>query len=247
VSVGSRFRELTPLVFAIAILASACSQRMDAGDSAAVVAYDQLTPLGEGRPRAEAVEMLARLISRANSPAEAHPGIPIDPANVSVPQIRVTFSQESRPRGSEIEEAILFVGPFEVPRPGTALLQYHVRAKEKWEARTLRGDEFLGDLTTFDSLLGLPLTTINGLTGGQFHAVRRSIHHTAAKSRAAISSIVLISVEDVIWPNSALGFPKPGMMYSQMMTPGHKVLLRLPNGADVECHTSASSVVSSLD
>jgi hypothetical protein len=220
---------------------------MDVADRAEIVAFDLRAPLGEGRPRAEAVEMLARLIARANSPASAHPGTPIDPENVSVPQIRVTFTPESRPRGTQVEEAVLLLGPYEVPRPGTALLQYHERGEKKWQARTLRGDEFLGDLTALDILLGSQLATINGMTGAQFHAVHRSIRIVAEKTRTAISRIVLTSVEDVIWPNTALGFPKPEMMYAQMLTPGHKVLLRLPNGAEVECHTSAASVASTLD
>jgi hypothetical protein len=39
------------------------------------------------------------------------------------------------------------------------------------------------------------------------------------------SEITLISYEDVTWPNSALGCPKTGMMYAQVLTPGYRIVL----------------------
>lgn len=38
-------------------------------------------------------------------------------------------------------------------------------------------------------------------------------------------AIRIVRVEDVAWPNSALGCPKPGMMYMQVITPGYRITL----------------------
>ncbi len=37
--------------------------------------------------------------------------------------------------------------------------------------------------------------------------------------------IRLVSVEEVDWPNGSLGYPKPGMVYIQVIIPGYRVIL----------------------
>ncbi len=40
-----------------------------------------------------------------------------------------------------------------------------------------------------------------------------------------LSEIFLISHEEVTWPNSALGCPRAGQMYAQVLTPGYRIVL----------------------
>ena len=48
--------------------------------------------------------------------------------------------------------------------------------------------------------------------------------------------ITTVSVASVSWPDSSLGCPKPGIMYSQIVTPGYRITLQA-NGTSYEYHT----------
>jgi len=52
--------------------------------------------------------------------------------------------------------------------------------------------------------------------------------------------IELIDAQEVIWPDSSLGCPRPGMFYAEVLTPGYMILLRA-NGHDYEYHAGRSS------
>jgi hypothetical protein len=39
--------------------------------------------------------------------------------------------------------------------------------------------------------------------------------------------ISVVSVDAIDWPDSSVGCPKPGMSYLTVITPGHKVLLKV--------------------
>lgn len=45
------------------------------------------------------------------------------------------------------------------------------------------------------------------------------------------AELTVAEVKPVTWPNSALGCPKPGMMYTQVLTPGYQI--RLARQAEV--------------
>ncbi len=48
--------------------------------------------------------------------------------------------------------------------------------------------------------------------------------------------IKLVSIEEVTWPNGSLGYPKPGMVYIQVLIPGYRIVLS--DGTDTyEYHT----------
>jgi len=51
-------------------------------------------------------------------------------------------------------------------------------------------------------------------------------------------SIQVKSVEKVVWPDSALGFPEKGRNYLQVVTEGYRIVL-FCNGQDYEYHTNA--------
>jgi hypothetical protein len=48
----------------------------------------------------------------------------------------------------------------------------------------------------------------------------------AARLGLSVEEINVQSVEPVEWPDTSLGCPQPGMMYAQVITPGHQILLQ---------------------
>lgn len=51
-------------------------------------------------------------------------------------------------------------------------------------------------------------------------------HELAADLGIPVEDIVVEQVEPVEWPDSSLGVPQPGYMYTQVITPGYRILLR---------------------
>ncbi len=54
-------------------------------------------------------------------------------------------------------------------------------------------------------------------------------------------SIVVKSAQEIEWPDSSLGCPKPGMMYAQVITHGVLIVLEA-NGKTYEYHGSMRQV-----
>ncbi|MGK7296549.1 MAG: hypothetical protein ACNS61_12105 [Candidatus Wenzhouxiangella sp. M2_3B_020] len=57
-------------------------------------------------------------------------------------------------------------------------------------------------------------------------AVREATKELAARVEVGPETIDVEAAEFVQWPSSALGCPEPGMMYTQALVPGYRVLLR---------------------
>jgi hypothetical protein len=49
----------------------------------------------------------------------------------------------------------------------------------------------------------------------------------AGKLGVAVEAVQLDKAEAVDWADASLGCPEPGMMYAQVITPGHKVSLKV--------------------
>jgi len=47
----------------------------------------------------------------------------------------------------------------------------------------------------------------------------------ASEQGVSAADVKVISAEAVNWPNSALGCPKPGLMYTQAIVPGYRIKL----------------------
>jgi hypothetical protein len=45
------------------------------------------------------------------------------------------------------------------------------------------------------------------------------------------------------WPDSSLGCPRPGMLYSQIVTPGFLIVISTTSGKQLEYHTDTGSHV----
>ncbi len=48
----------------------------------------------------------------------------------------------------------------------------------------------------------------------------------AQRLSVAVDQITVVSSEYVDWPDSSLGCPEPGMAYSQVITPGYRIILQ---------------------
>ena len=54
------------------------------------------------------------------------------------------------------------------------------------------------------------------------------------------SEISVLEARDVVWPDSSMGCPQPGMLYTEVLTPGYLILLEA-NGQKYEYHAGKSS------
>ena len=50
-------------------------------------------------------------------------------------------------------------------------------------------------------------------------------------------------VEARQWPDSSLGCPQPGLLYSQIVTPGFLIIISSASGKQLEYHTDAGAHV----
>jgi hypothetical protein len=63
----------------------------------------------------------------------------------------------------------------------------------------------------------------------------------ARRSGAAAADLRVLLVEDVIWPDGALGCPEPGRVYTQALVPGHRVLIAAPGALEAPMHYHISA------
>ena len=74
------------------------------------------------------------------------------------------------------------------------------------------------------SVPGTSASALAGLSDAAAAQVRAARDDLA--DHLGTADIELISHENVTWPNGALGCPKPGMMYTQALQPGYRIVLR---------------------
>ena len=65
--------------------------------------------------------------------------------------------------------------------------------------------------------------------------VDAAIEDLAARLNVAPAGISVTTWSEVEWPNGSLGCPQPGMLYTQALVPGYRVILR-HNGVDYAYH-----------
>jgi len=87
--------------------------------------------------------------------------------------------------------------------------------------------------------LGVAAEADDGGEGDQPTPVAAAIEDLASCLAVAVAKIEVIRAEEVQWPNSALGWPEPGMMYTQALVPGYRVILGC-DGRQFEYHTTAT-------
>ncbi|MEK8024035.1 MAG: hypothetical protein AAB229_09535 [Candidatus Hydrogenedentota bacterium] len=75
------------------------------------------------------------------------------------------------------------------------------------------------------------------------HAVRRAVELVMEAKNVRAEDVEVLSAEAVDWPDSSLGLPEPGMMYAQVITPGHRVRLKAKTDEILEVHTSGTRAI----
>ena len=73
-------------------------------------------------------------------------------------------------------------------------------------------------------------------------AVAQAQADASARTGVAATAWVVIEVTQVDWPDSSLGCPQPGMMYTQVVTPGYLIKLR-SGSRTLEYHSGPREVV----
>lgn len=54
----------------------------------------------------------------------------------------------------------------------------------------------------------------------------RAVKMLAEELNAPMTQVSVISIKPVNWPDSSVGCPQPGQAYAQVITPGHRIVLR---------------------
>jgi hypothetical protein len=72
--------------------------------------------------------------------------------------------------------------------------------------------------------------------------VDKSKAELAQRMSLQVNQIGLVEATEVVWPDTSLGCPQPGMMYAQIMTPGYKIILTYGN-MQFEYHTGNNQAV----
>ncbi|MBI2859749.1 MAG: hypothetical protein HYX90_11835 [Chloroflexi bacterium] len=95
-----------------------------------------------------------------------------------------------------------------------------------------------GAPTTIATTTALTTATRNAVTYGpeEQEAIDAANAKLADRLKVSASSITVVSIQPVNWPDTSLGFPEPGRMYAQVIVPGFKIILS-SGGAQYEYHT----------
>jgi hypothetical protein len=62
----------------------------------------------------------------------------------------------------------------------------------------------------------------------------------AQRLSISVGEISLVEAKPVVWPDSSLGCPQPGMMYAEVLTPGFLIVLSA-NDQEYEYHAGKNS------
>ena len=64
------------------------------------------------------------------------------------------------------------------------------------------------------------------MTGAPAEMIEAALDDAANRSTTARPDIKVTSAEAVTWPDGSLGCPQPGMMYTQALVPGYRIVLQ---------------------
>jgi len=64
------------------------------------------------------------------------------------------------------------------------------------------------------------------VTNAPAEMIEAALEDAANRSTTAPADIKVISEEAVTWPDGSLGCPKPGMMYTQALVAGYRIVLQ---------------------
>lgn len=93
-----------------------------------------------------------------------------------------------------------------------------------------------GDVTQMPSSLPLPEDT------GLSNLIEKAKADLAGRLAVSANEINLIEATSVTWPDSSLGCPQEGMVYTQVLTPGYLILLE-QGGNTFEYHAGSRDTI----
>ena len=77
-------------------------------------------------------------------------------------------------------------------------------------------------------------------TPGLEKLIETAKNDLAGRLSLPAAQIILIDARSVVWPNSSVGCPQPGMLYADVLTAGYLILLQA-DGQNYEYHAGKSS------
>ncbi|MBL4889405.1 MAG: hypothetical protein JKX97_05225 [Candidatus Lindowbacteria bacterium] len=171
------------------------------------------------------------------SDADVHPG--------KSSFMRVALLADEGDGKQKFARGLLLFGPNEDNFVAAPVIYFQSLSNQHWYRAELEPKIVAEMLHMIEARTSQELDSVIEMNFAQLDAARRAITSLLlVMNDPAIfeNSVLFISVEDQIWPSSALGYPVEGMVYAQALVPGHAVVLRLPDGSTVECHTSINNV-----
>lgn len=161
------------------------------------------------------------------------------------PRVLVNFFDD-RPTGkNRVLATVLVFGPEPGPESTPAdepYVCFRSRSEANWNRFALHRSAARSALEKIETASGIQLAGLLDLDASAMDALHRSVEQLASRVSVSGDRIRWQSVTAVEWPNAALGYPRPGMAYAMMLVPGHRVILLLPDGREIECHTSGNRV-----
>ncbi len=107
------------------------------------------------------------------------------------------------------------------PRPGS-MVRLRGSLTGAWLACTLVSGCALGQAAG-----GLPpVVKEKAVTSTPAEMIEAALDDAANRSTTARADIKVLSEEAVTWPDGSLGCPQPGMMYTQALVPGYRIVLQ---------------------
>jgi hypothetical protein len=163
------------------------------------------------------------------------------------PYVRISFLGDERAGNRKVHNALLFYGPDPEARDAARFLLFRARGETDWNRAGIEREALRKAVAAIGTAAGIDLLALGDLAPAALDAARRAINKVSSDRGLFGEEIAVASVEDREWPSSALGFPRDGMAYATVIVPGHRVELRLPDGAVIVCHTSADRVVADYE
>jgi hypothetical protein len=71
-----------------------------------------------------------------------------------------------------------------------------------------------------------PAVEEKAVTNAPAEMIEAALDDADNRSTTARADIKVVSEEAVTWPDGSLGCPKPGMMYTQALVPGYRIVLQ---------------------
>ena len=106
-------------------------------------------------------------------------------------------------------------------RPGS-LVRWRGPLTGAWLACTLMSGCALGQAIGGPS----PVVKEKAVTNVPAEMIEAALDDAANRSTTARAAITVTSAEAVTWPDGSLGCPQPGMMYTQALVAGYRIVLQ---------------------